>query len=73
MLALADGSPQAVAREAILEMIDATGAEAGIILVDRRGRIGYAHNAASMQVANYDPAGGLRHLWLEPIAAARRP
>ena len=73
VLALADGSPQAVAREAILEMIDATGAEAGIILVDRRGRIGYAHNAASMQVAKYDPAGGLSHLWLEPIAAARRP
>jgi len=73
VLALADGPPQAVAREAILEMIDATGAEAGIILVDRRGRIGYAHNAASMQVAKYDPVGGLSHLWLEPIAAARRP
>jgi len=73
VLALADASPQAVAREAILEMIDATGAEAGIILVDRRGRIGYAHNAASMQVAKYDPVGGLCHLWLEPIAAARRP
>src|SRR5271163_167401 len=73
VLALADASPQAVAREAILEMIDATGAEAGVILIDRRGRIGYAHNAASMQVAKYDPVGGLCHLWLEPIAAARRP
>ncbi len=72
VLALADGSPQAVARAAILEMIDATGAEAGVILVDRRGRIGYAHNAASMQVARYDRAGGLRHLWLEPIATGRR-
>ena len=73
VLALADGSPQAVAREAIAEMIDATGAEAGIILIDRRGRIGYAHNAASMQVARYDWAGGLRHLWLKPIAPVRRP
>jgi beta-aspartyl-peptidase (threonine type) len=73
VLALAEGSPQAVAREAILEMIDATCAEAGIILIDRRGRIGYAHNAASMQVARYDPVDGLSHLWLEPIAAARRP
>ena len=73
VLALADSSPHTVAREAIAEMIDATGAEAGIVLVDRRGRIGYAHNAASMQVARYDPAGGLRHLWLEPIATARRP
>ncbi len=73
VLALEDASPQAVAREAIAEMIDATGAEAGMILVDRRGRIGYAHNAASMQVARYDPAGGLQHLWLEPVATARRP
>ncbi len=73
VLALADASPQAVAREAIAEMIDATGAEAGIILVDRRGRIGYAHNAASMQVARYDTVGGLQHLWLEPVATARRP
>ncbi len=72
VLALADGSPQTVAREAIAELIDATGAEAGIILVDRRGRIGHAHNAASMQVARYDPVGGLKHLWLAPIATARR-
>jgi L-asparaginase / beta-aspartyl-peptidase len=70
VLALGDASPQVVAREAILEMIDATGAEAGIILIDRRGRIGYAHNAASMQVARYDPAGGVQHLWLAPIATA---
>jgi beta-aspartyl-peptidase (threonine type) len=69
---LAEASPQAVAREAIIEMIDATGAEAGIILVDRRGRIGYAHNAASMQVARFDPAGGVQHLWLAPVATARR-
>jgi beta-aspartyl-peptidase (threonine type) len=73
VLALVDAAPQAVAREAIGEMIDATGAEAGIILIDRRGRIGYAHNAASMQVARYDSVGGLQHLWLAPIATARRP
>jgi beta-aspartyl-peptidase (threonine type) len=72
VLSLADGTPQAVAREAIAEMIDATGAEAGIILIDRRGRIGYAHNAASMQVARYDPVTGAQHLWLAPIATARR-
>jgi L-asparaginase / beta-aspartyl-peptidase len=73
VLALSDASPKDVAREAILEMIDATGAEAGVILIDRRGRIGYAHNAASMQVARYDPAGGVQHLWLDPIATVRRP
>jgi isoaspartyl peptidase/L-asparaginase-like protein (Ntn-hydrolase superfamily) len=67
VLALDAGSPDAIAHEAIDEMIDATGAEAGIILIDRRGRIGYAHNAATMQVGRFDPANGLRHLWLEPI------
>ncbi len=73
VLALEDATPHAVAREAIREMIDATGAEAGLILIDRRGRIGYAHNAASMQVARYDPAAGVQHLWLAPIPTARRP
>jgi beta-aspartyl-peptidase (threonine type) len=72
VLALAHGSPDAVARAAIAEMIGATGAEAGIILIDGRGRIGYAHNTASMQVGRYDGAGGLRHLWLKPIAKGRR-
>ena len=73
VLALAGGSPRTVAREAIAEIFHATGAKAGVILIDRRGRIGYAHNAASMQVARYDRAGGLGHLWLAPIATARRP
>jgi L-asparaginase / beta-aspartyl-peptidase len=70
VLALAGGAPNTVARAAIAELIARTGAEAGIILIDRRGRIGYAHNAASMQVARFDPQGGLRHLWLEPIGKA---
>ena len=72
VLALDSGAPTAIARDAILEMIEATGSEAGIIMVDRRGRIGYAHNAASMQVATFDIAGGLRHLWLKPISPAHR-
>jgi beta-aspartyl-peptidase (threonine type) len=73
VLALTDGPPDTIARDAIADMIDATGAEAGIIIVDRRGRIGYAHNAPSMQVASFDPARGLRHLWLKPIKTTRRP
>jgi len=72
VLALDGGAPEAIARHAIAEIIDATGSEAGIIVVDRRGRIGYAHNAASMQVASFDAARGIRHLWLRPIATARR-
>ena len=71
VLALDDGTPSAVARDAITQMMDATGSEAGIIIVDRRGRIGYAHNAESMQVASFDPAHGLRHQWLKPIATAK--
>jgi beta-aspartyl-peptidase (threonine type) len=71
VLALDGGAPDAIARHAIAEIVDATGSEAGIIVVDRRGRIGYAHNAASMQVASFDAARGIRHLWLRPIATAR--
>jgi beta-aspartyl-peptidase (threonine type) len=72
VLALDEASPEAIAGESIAEMIAATGAEAGVIVLDRRGRIGYAHNAVSMQVVRFDPAGGLRHLWLEPIARPGR-
>jgi len=72
VLALDSGAPDAISRHAIAEIIDATGSEAGIIVVDRRGRIGYAHNAASMQVASFDAARGIRHLWLRPIATAPR-
>jgi L-asparaginase / beta-aspartyl-peptidase len=73
VMAMAEATPQRVAREAIEELIDSTGAEAGLILVDGKGRIGYAHNAASMQVGSYDPARGLQHLWLDPIRTRRRP
>ena len=64
VLALEHESPATIAREAIAEMIDATGAEAGIILLDRRGRIGCAHNAASMQIAQL-----LRGDWVAPSVA----
>jgi beta-aspartyl-peptidase (threonine type) len=40
------------------------GGEAGIIVVDRRGRIGYAHNAQAMDIATFTPAEGLRHYHL---------
>jgi len=71
-MAMAETTPHRVAQEAIAELIASTNAEAGIILVDRIARIGYAHNAATMQVGTYDSSQGLRHLWLEPIAR-RRP
>ena len=72
VLALESGSPQAVAHDAIAGTIAVTGAEAGIILIDRSGRVGCAHNAASMQLARFDPAAGVRHLSLKPIATKAR-
>jgi beta-aspartyl-peptidase (threonine type) len=65
--ALKSGEPHAVARRVIAELGRRTAAEAGIILVDRRGRIGFAHNAGAMEVASFDPEHGLRHFWPDPI------
>jgi L-asparaginase / beta-aspartyl-peptidase len=70
-MAMAEATPQRVAQEAIEELIDSTSAEAGIILIDRKARMGYAHNAATMQVGTYDSAHGLQHVWLEPITKHR--
>jgi L-asparaginase / beta-aspartyl-peptidase len=70
---LAHRPAQRAVRGAITELADLTGAEAGIVLVDRRGRIAYAHNAASMEVAQFNPAGGIRHLRPAPILRASRP
>lgn len=72
VMAMTDATPQRVARDAIQELIDSTGAEAGLILLDARGRVGYAHNAASMQVGTFDPEHGLQHIWLDPIYSRRR-
>ncbi len=70
--ALGRARPALVARRAIASMIAPSGAQAGIVLVDRHGRVGYAHNAASMQVGIYDSRAGLSHLWVEPLGARRR-
>jgi len=50
-----------VARRKITELIAPQDSEAGIILVDRRGRIGYAHNAETMEVAIFETTGAVRH------------
>jgi L-asparaginase / beta-aspartyl-peptidase len=73
VLALDGASPERVARRAIADLIAAAGAEAGVVVVDRRGRVGSAHNAAMMEVATFDGASGLRHLRVAPIAPVRRP
>jgi len=68
---LQTAAPPAVAREAITELLAPLHAEAGLIIVDGAGRIGFAHNAAAMQVATFE-AGAVRHLWVEPIRSGKR-
>lgn len=65
--ACAVASPRVAARRVITSHIARSGAEAGVIAVDRRGRIAFAHNAATMQVASYDASRGLHHQWIAPI------
>lgn len=57
--ALGRGTPHAAAERAI-RMLD--GAEAGVILIDAKGRIGFAHSAQAMEIATFDPFVGTRHL-----------
>jgi isoaspartyl peptidase/L-asparaginase-like protein (Ntn-hydrolase superfamily) len=50
---------------AIDNFYSATGGEAGLVMVDAKGRFGYAHNAQAMEVALFSPPGAIRHLVLE--------
>ena len=65
---LNSAAPTAVAREVIVERVTPFPAEAGLIVVDAVGRVGFAHNAAAMQVATFE-SGTLRHFWVKPIGA----
>ena len=68
--ALSGQSPSSVARHAVATLLAPAKAEGGIVIVDRKARIGFAHNAAAMQVATFDSAE-LRHCWVEPLRLAR--
>jgi L-asparaginase / beta-aspartyl-peptidase len=68
---LAHGSPLEAASRIVTGALSPLGAQGGIIMVDRRGRIGFAHNAESMQVGAYQPGGGVRHLQAEPVILSR--
>ena len=59
-------APRAASR-AIAMLARAAESEAGIIMIDRTGGIGFAHNAPAMQVAYYDPARGVRHAFVAPL------
>jgi L-asparaginase / beta-aspartyl-peptidase len=71
VLALSRARPQEAAALRIAELHAETGAEAGIILVAEDGHFGYAHNAQAMEVAMFDPVGGVRHLLAGRLDLAR--
>jgi len=56
-----------IARRKITELLAPQEREAGIIIVDRKGRMGYAHNADTMEVAIFHSIDGMRHEWAAPM------
>jgi beta-aspartyl-peptidase (threonine type) len=64
--------PQTAAERVIKNLGCVSGAEAGIIVVDHRGRLGFAHNAAAMEIAYGSSANSIRYTRLKPIPAAAR-
>ena len=62
--------PQQAAERAIDSFHAATGGEAGVIIVDLRGRYGYAQNAQAMEIALLDH-GEIRHIVVGPATVAR--
>src|SRR6185437_16052413 len=54
-------SPDHAAQLAIANLDRLTKGEAGIIIVDRRGRFGFAHNAPAMEIATFYLSRGPRH------------
>jgi beta-aspartyl-peptidase (threonine type) len=63
MAMLGRGEPRVAAERAIAELAAMTGGQAGIVMIDRRGRIGFAHNAEVMDVAMFDAVGGFEYRW----------
>lgn len=70
MGALGRAEPGIVAGRVISDLIAAQGAEAGIVIVDRTGRVGYAHNTEAMQVGIFSAARGRSRLQVMPVARA---
>jgi L-asparaginase / beta-aspartyl-peptidase len=65
---LARVSARKAAKRAIDNLHEATGGEAGVILVDSSGHYGYAHNAQAMEIALFSPPGEIRHLVVDPVS-----
>jgi L-asparaginase / beta-aspartyl-peptidase len=60
-----NGLPRATAAgtaaRAISAICEIPNADAGIVVIDRKGRCGYAHNAQAMEVATFDLERGVRY------------
>jgi beta-aspartyl-peptidase (threonine type) len=67
VMALARNRAQAAAERAIAMVAEASTAQAGVIVVDSTGGLGYAHNAEVMEMALFHPLEGFRHRVLEPL------
>ncbi len=70
--ALGRSDPARIARRKIAELIAPQNVDAGIIIVDRDGRIGYAHNADTMEVGIFHSTHGIRHEWAPSMPATRK-
>jgi len=70
--AIGRASAPEAAENAIADFSAASGAQAGIVIADARGRLGYAHNATAMEVATFDVTAGLNHLEAPPLAVQSR-
>jgi len=73
VMALGRNRAQAAAERAIAIVADATAGQAGVIVVDSAGGLGYAHNAEVMEMALFHPIEGFRHRVLEPLALRTVP
>jgi beta-aspartyl-peptidase (threonine type) len=60
---------QGAAELVIARMARYAQGKAGIIIVDASGRFGFAHNAAAMEIATWDPAAGAHHRLAPRIGA----
>jgi beta-aspartyl-peptidase (threonine type) len=61
---------QVAAERAIAMLADTTGAQAGVIVIDVRGDLGYAHSAEVMELGLFHPVDGLRHIVAQPLIKA---
>jgi beta-aspartyl-peptidase (threonine type) len=67
-----EGSARIAARAAIRRLFVTTASEAGVVLVDAAGCLGYAHYAASMAIATFETRGGVRYLDVPSIGKGSR-